>query len=83
MRTGACRPGAIVESDHAANSYRLRRGQAGAPSAKVSAIRRLRFRCGMRTEDSVDPLVAAVQQRIKDWGIAGRGCIGVRSWSWK
>jgi hypothetical protein len=27
----------------------------------------------MRTEDSVDPLVAAVQQRIRDWGIAGRG----------
>jgi hypothetical protein len=27
----------------------------------------------LRTEDSVDPLVAAVQQRIKDWGIAGRG----------
>ena len=27
----------------------------------------------MRTEDSVDPLVAAVQQRITDWGIAGRG----------
>ena len=27
----------------------------------------------LRTEDSVDPLVAAVQHRIKDWGIAGRG----------
>jgi hypothetical protein len=27
----------------------------------------------MRTEDSVDPLVTAVQQRISDWGIAGRG----------
>ncbi|MEX2138662.1 MAG: hypothetical protein WD894_05335 [Pirellulales bacterium] len=27
----------------------------------------------MRTEDSVDSLVAAVQQRIGDWGIAGRG----------
>ena len=26
-----------------------------------------------RTEDSVDELVMAVQERIKDWGIAGRG----------
>jgi hypothetical protein len=27
----------------------------------------------MRTEDSVDPLVDAIQVRIKQWGIAGRG----------
>jgi hypothetical protein len=27
----------------------------------------------MRTEDSVDQLTAAVHERIKDWGIAGRG----------
>jgi hypothetical protein len=27
----------------------------------------------MRTEDSIDPLVTAVQQRIANWGIAGRG----------
>ena len=27
----------------------------------------------MRTEDSVDPLVEAIQARIRDWGIAGRG----------
>jgi hypothetical protein len=27
----------------------------------------------LRTEDSVDPLVAAIHERINDWGIAGRG----------
>ncbi len=27
----------------------------------------------LRTEDSVDPLVEAIQARIRDWGIAGRG----------